>query len=199
MVSSVIFRGKKYSTYGSACSLPLPFYSWEKGSNRVTYTVAYLLRWGPWKALCSLRTIHKMIGFMLWTIKPPFAHTHEMCIHVCKYHSNDNVKCPSLKFILTFLNSKLLCTHTNILQHFIVTNKAWHTHFFIRKFYFMWRKKMYKRKLYIRSGLLNLCLTMYEEQLTYYPHEALCNPGSNCCFTWNVLRWQLIKAFILFQ
>jgi len=63
------------------------------------------------------------------------------------YQSNDNVKCPSLTFILTCLNIKSLCAHTNTSQHFIITNKAPHTHFFIRKFYFMQRKKMYKRKL----------------------------------------------------
>jgi len=145
MVSPVIFTGKKYSTYGLVCSLP--FYSWEKGSNRVNYTVAYLLSWGPWKALCSLRTIRKMTGFMLWTIKSQFAHTNGMCIHVRKYHSNDNVKCPSLKLILTFLNIKFLWTNTNISQQFIITNKEWHTQFFIIEFYFMRRKKMYKIKL----------------------------------------------------
>jgi hypothetical protein len=145
MVSPIIFTGKKYSTYGLACSLP--FYSWEKGSNRVTYTVAYLLRWGPWKALCSLRTIRKVIRFMLWTIKSQFAHTHGRCIHVCKYHSNDNVKCQSLKFILTFRNIKFLYTNTNISQLFSITNNAWDTIFSLQSFILWEEKMMYKRKL----------------------------------------------------
>jgi hypothetical protein len=74
---------------------------------------------------------------MLCTIKFKFAHTYGTCMCVGYCHSNNNMKCPGLKLILTFLNIKLQCTNTYV--------------FFIIKFYFMWRKKKYKRTPQRRS------------------------------------------------
>ena len=180
-VSQVILTGKQYSTYGLARSLP--FYSLEKGSNRDTYTVAYLLCLGPWKAMCNLQMICKMIGFKLWTIRSQFAHTHGMYRYVCKYHSNDNVKRASLKLILTFLNVKFFLQkykHFTELHH----HKQGMIHSFIIKFYSTWRKKMYKRKLYRNS--FRLSEPMFDN-VWRTTHMASCNIGSDCCFTWNAM------------
>ena len=137
-VSQVILTGKQYSTYGLAHSLP--FYSLEKGSNRDTYTVAYLLCLGPWKAMCNLQMICKMIGFKLWTIRSQFAHTHGMYRYVCKYHSNDNVKRASLKLILTFLNVKFFFAKIQTL-HRTSSSQTRHDTFFHYKVLLYMKKK----------------------------------------------------------